>query len=98
MSNMMLGQMPTLDPKLSMLLEHAPRWMANNSLNGLMQPSQFLQPNHLGIPGLIDAGDRNQYNHIDGKSVSLTRPPPQSHTINLSDLTCVRCVLEVLMM
>ncbi|KAL5257438.1 hypothetical protein ACHWQZ_G012397 [Mnemiopsis leidyi] len=68
MSNMMLGQMPTLDPKLSMLLEHAPRWMANNSLNGLMQPSQFLQPpNHLGIPGLIDTGDRNQYNHIDDK-------------------------------
>ena len=69
MSNMMLGQMPALDPKLSMLLEHAPRWMANNSLNGLMQPSQFIQPNHMGIPGLIDTGDRNQYNHIDGKSV-----------------------------
>jgi hypothetical protein len=66
MSNMMLGQMPALDPKLSMLLEHAPRWMANNSLNGLMQPSQFLQPNHMGLPGLIDTGDRNQYNHIDG--------------------------------
>ena len=69
MSSMMLGQMP-LDPKLSMLLEHAPRWMANNSLGGLVQPSGFMQPNvnHMGIPGMIDTGDqRNQFNPaIDG--------------------------------
>ena len=69
MNSMMMGQMPALDPKLSMLLEHAPRWMANNSLSGLMQPpSTFLQHNHMGIPGLIDTTERPQFNHpIDGK-------------------------------
>ena len=71
MSNMMLGQMPAMDPKLSMLLEHAPRWMTNNSLNGMMQPSGFMQPNPIGVPGMMDTGcaDRNhpnQFSHVDG--------------------------------
>lgn len=69
--NMMLGQMPALDPKLSMLLEQAPRWM-NNSMNGLMQPGFMQPPNHLGIPGMIDTTDTRhgqQYSHIDGECV-----------------------------
>ena len=76
MLGQMLGQMP-MDPKLSMLLEHAPRWMAaSNSMPGMVQPSPagFLQPGHaLGMPTMLsgEGGERSQFTHsIDGRHLS----------------------------